>query len=100
TRRSSDLYAAGTPVVASRVGALAELVNEDENGYLVPLGCVRDWSNAVARFSDPGLAARLRSGAFSTWRDLYSPRRALEDLEAAYADARAVAAPRLGRPEL
>ena len=68
-----EALAHGLPVVATRVGALPELVSEGETGYLVDVGDVDALaSRLTALLDDPetcrrlGLAAR-RVGATYTW---------------------------------
>ncbi|HLY38443.1 MAG TPA: glycosyltransferase family 4 protein [Candidatus Binatia bacterium] len=55
-----EAMAAGRPVVASRVGGLAEAVEEGEAGLLVPPGDAAALGVALARLAhDPALRARL-----------------------------------------
>jgi glycosyltransferase involved in cell wall biosynthesis len=55
-----EAMAAGLPVVASRVGGLAELVVEGETGLLVAPGDVAGLASAIERLvRDPGLRQRL-----------------------------------------
>jgi glycosyltransferase involved in cell wall biosynthesis len=55
-----EYMAAGLPVVASRVGQLARLIRDGENGLLVPPGDAAALADALARLhDDPGLRARL-----------------------------------------
>jgi L-malate glycosyltransferase len=50
----------GKPVVATRVGGVAEIVEDKKTGFLTRLGDVRSMSAAVRRLaSDPVLAARM-----------------------------------------
>lgn len=58
-----EAFAVGTPVIASALGALPEIVRHEENGLLVPPGDVSAWAATLHRFaSDAGLRARLRAG--------------------------------------
>ena len=68
-----EAMACARPIIASRVGGLAEIVNDGEQGYLVPLGDhLRLASRLVKLLTDPvqrqsmGLAARAQVGSF-TW---------------------------------
>jgi glycosyltransferase involved in cell wall biosynthesis len=79
-----EAMAAGTPVVASRVGGVPEAVAEDETGLLVPPADAEALAGALATLiGDPvrrrrmGAAARLRAEAF-TWE------RAAERLDTLY----------------
>jgi glycosyltransferase involved in cell wall biosynthesis len=70
-----EALAHGLPVVATRVGAVAELVSDGENGYLVEVGDVHALtSRLMALLDDPeacrrfGLAAR-QAGESYTWAE-------------------------------
>jgi glycosyltransferase involved in cell wall biosynthesis len=55
-----EAMAAGRPVVASRVGGLAEAVRAEETGLLVPPAAPEALAAALARLArDPGLRGRL-----------------------------------------
>jgi glycosyltransferase involved in cell wall biosynthesis len=59
-----EAMASGTPVIASRVGGLAEVVQDGETGFLVPpgdIGALHDRLDLVLR--DPPLARRLGANA-------------------------------------
>lgn len=56
-------FASGTPVVATDLGGLSEVVEHGENGLLFPLEDVRELSNHLLRFFfEPDLIERLRAG--------------------------------------
>lgn len=58
----SEAFAAGVPVVASRLGPLADRVRDDVDGLLAPPGDVAAWRTALQRLTDePELIARLRA---------------------------------------
>jgi glycosyltransferase involved in cell wall biosynthesis len=59
---AAEAQAFGLPVIASRVGAIPELVDEGKNGLLVPPGDVRALAAAIVRASDPHEVDRLRLG--------------------------------------
>jgi glycosyltransferase involved in cell wall biosynthesis len=70
-----EAMASGTPVVASRIGGLAEVVVDGETGFLVPPGDTEALGDRLARLvSDRRLAARLGANARDlvvqrfTWR--------------------------------
>ncbi|HEY8028010.1 MAG TPA: glycosyltransferase family 4 protein [Gaiellaceae bacterium] len=64
-----EALAAGTPVIATRVGGVAEVVHDGENGLLVPAGDGEALAEAVRRyFSDDTLRARLRAAAADSVR--------------------------------
>jgi len=59
-----ESLAVGTPVLATAVGGVPELVEDNVNGLLVPAGDRAAFTAAVARFaSDASLRERLRAGA-------------------------------------
>jgi len=59
-----ESLAAGTPVVATRVGGVPEVVHDGENGLLVPPRDVGALAAAIRRlFAEPGLLERLRDAA-------------------------------------
>ncbi|MEZ0243283.1 MAG: glycosyltransferase family 4 protein, partial [Sphingomonas sp.] len=64
----NESMAAGTPVISSdRVGAATELVQDGENGYLVPVGDVIGIAAAIGKLlADPALAAGLGAAARAT----------------------------------
>jgi glycosyltransferase involved in cell wall biosynthesis len=82
-----EAFAAGVPVVASRVGGLPELVEHDVNGLLVDPEDAAGWRAAVERLTDDEESLRLGAGALRTWRSHHSPESGLSQLESAYAAA-------------
>ena len=59
--------AAGLPVIASRVGGISTLVEDDVNGLLVPPGDPAALAAAISRvLAEPGTAARLAAAARQT----------------------------------
>jgi len=58
----SEAFTAGVPVVASRLGPLADRVRDGVDGLLVPPGDVEAWRAALQRLVDePALLERLRA---------------------------------------
>ena len=58
----SEAFAAGVPVVASRLGPLADRVRDGVDGLLVSPGDIAAWQSALQRLVDePHLLARLRA---------------------------------------
>jgi glycosyltransferase involved in cell wall biosynthesis len=47
-----EAFAAGTPVLASNVGALPELVRHGETGYILPAGDLAAWAEALSVLVD------------------------------------------------
>jgi glycosyltransferase involved in cell wall biosynthesis len=59
-----EALSVGTPVIATRVGGVPEVVQDGVNGLLVDPGDVDALTAAVRRFvGDPDLAGRLRANA-------------------------------------
>ena len=76
-----EALAAGTPVLATASGGVAEVVRDGENGLLVPLGDASALGAAVRRyFDDDVLRARLREAAAPSVAE-YAPERIFTELE-------------------
>jgi glycosyltransferase involved in cell wall biosynthesis len=59
-----EALAVGTPVIATSVGGVPELVRDGENGLLVPPGDAEALAQAIRRLvADPGLRERLAKAA-------------------------------------
>jgi glycosyltransferase involved in cell wall biosynthesis len=59
-----EALAVGTPVVATAVGGVPELVRDGENGLLVPAGDAEALADAIRRLVDePGLRERIAANA-------------------------------------
>ncbi len=59
-----EALAVGTPVIATRVGGVPELVHDGENGLLIPSGDLDGLAAAVRRLiEEPGLRERLATAA-------------------------------------
>jgi len=65
-----EAQTAGKPVIASRVGALPELVRDRVNGRLVRPGDGRGLAAAIGTLSDPEAVHRLRPQAAAGVLDL------------------------------
>lgn len=62
-----EALAVGTPVLATAAGGVAEVVKDELNGLVVPVGDTEGLTEAVRRFfAEPGLAERLRANAVSS----------------------------------
>ena len=73
--------AAGTPVIATDVGGVAEIVTDGVDGLLVPREDVAALAGAIRRyFGDEELRARLRQGAGRSTGD-YAPERIFGRIE-------------------
>jgi glycosyltransferase involved in cell wall biosynthesis len=82
-----EALAAGTPVLATATGGVAEVVRDGDNGLLVPPGDSEALAAAVRRFFDePELRERLRAAAAPSVAD-YAPERVFASLEQTLAKA-------------
>jgi glycosyltransferase involved in cell wall biosynthesis len=58
-----EAFAAGVPVLGSRLGGIAELVRDGIDGLLLPVADAKAWAVAIQRLAqDPGRVAALRAG--------------------------------------
>jgi glycosyltransferase involved in cell wall biosynthesis len=86
-RVALEAYAAGVPIVVSRLGALPELVDGGETGLTVAPGDLDGWRAAARVLADDETSRRLGAGALRRWESMFSPERGLRALESAYAAA-------------
>lgn len=76
-----EALAAGTPVLATAVGGVAEVVRDGENGLLVSPGDVEGLAEAIRRFfGDATLRDRLRAASVASVVE-YAPERVFSRLE-------------------
>jgi glycosyltransferase involved in cell wall biosynthesis len=76
-----EALAAGTPVIATAVGGVAEVVRDGENGLLVGPGDVEGLAEAIRRFfGDAALRDRLRAASVASVAE-YAPERVFARLE-------------------
>lgn len=77
-----ESLAVGTPVLATAVGGVPEIVEDGVNGLLVPANDRAAFASAVARFAaEPSLRERLRAGAAASV-ERFSPEQVYSELEA------------------
>ncbi len=77
-----EAFAAGVPVIGSRLGGIEEQVQHNVNGLLVDPGSVVAWAEALRKVSGScGLRARLRAGV----RPPRTIATAADEIEAVYA---------------
>jgi glycosyltransferase involved in cell wall biosynthesis len=80
-----EALSVGTPVIATRVGGVAEIVEDGRNGLLVPPNDVEAFAGAIRRFfADDELRARLTAAAAPSV-ERYRPERIYAQLEATLA---------------
>ena len=83
-----EAFACGTPVIASRLGALAEVVEDGVTGALVAAGDPAELRTRLALFlSDASLTDRLGAAARQVFVERYTPQVNLRRLETIYARA-------------
>lgn len=84
----AEAYAAGLPVIASRIGALSEIVREGETGLLFKPGDARDLADKMAwAQSHPEEMRRMGREARFTYERLYTPEKNYQILMAIYSEA-------------
>jgi glycosyltransferase involved in cell wall biosynthesis len=77
-----EAFAAGIPVLGSRLGGIAELVTDGENGVLVDYSSVTSWAKAIRRLVDePALLAKLKSAP----KPIRTMKDAADEMQAVYA---------------
>ncbi len=75
-RVAVEAFARGTPVVASRIGALKEIVEEERNGLLVEPGNPDDLVRKVVWLLErPDILTRMRGEARKTYEERYTAER-------------------------
>ena len=79
-----EAFAAGVPVIATRIGGLSNMVTHATNGYLVGLGQTREWQMAVDKLSDTSLNMMFGREAHKSWKTRFTPEGAVRSLEQAY----------------
>jgi glycosyltransferase involved in cell wall biosynthesis len=83
-----EAYSSGTPVLASRLGSLDELVVEDEAGIKFEAGNADDLANkAQAIMSDPARLTRLGNNARDKFERFYSAESNYQRLMEIYTEA-------------
>jgi glycosyltransferase involved in cell wall biosynthesis len=84
-----EAYSSGTPVIASRLGTMAVLIEDGKNGLHFEAGDAADLRRAVECLAeDSDMHARLCQGARDTWVAKYTPEANLRMLEECYVSLR------------
>jgi glycosyltransferase involved in cell wall biosynthesis len=73
-----EAMAVGTPVVASRIGNLAEAIDDHVTGRLVPPGDIDAWAHALTAI------AESPAGTIDAWRAALAPPRTMDDIARDY----------------
>jgi glycosyltransferase involved in cell wall biosynthesis len=80
-----EAMAAGKPMVASRVGGIPDLVDEDVNGFLVPPNDVEPLASAIERLlKDDRLRASMSAAAARSVKHEHSSDAMVEQIHAFY----------------
>ena len=80
-----ESFASATPVVASNLGALAEIVEDGKTGILSAPGDATSLGQQVMRLlANPSLARHLGEAARNTFLEYYTPDTNLKRLETIY----------------
>ncbi|ADB31823.1 glycosyl transferase group 1 [Kribbella flavida DSM 17836] len=82
-----EAFAHGVPVVASRIGALAELVDDGETGALAAPGDPAGLHKALRLITEPATSIACGERARQVYLDRFTPERDLAATERIYADA-------------
>ncbi|MFI5692975.1 glycosyltransferase family 4 protein [Kribbella sp. NPDC051586] len=82
-----EAFAHGVPVVASRLGALAELVDDGETGALTVPGDPEGLRKAIGLVTDPETSIAFGARARQVYLDRFTPERDLVATERIYTDA-------------
>jgi exopolysaccharide biosynthesis WecB/TagA/CpsF family protein len=92
-----EAFVAGTPAVASRIGALTELVDHGRTGVHVEPGDPEDLASTMQGLSaDPAVLRRMRQAARQEYEDKYTAERNYRLLMDIYANATGTVAPARG----
>ena len=84
-----EAYATGLPVIASRLGAMAELVQDGVTGLLAEPGDAADWAAKMRWALDhPAEMGRMGAAARARYEALYTPQRNLAQLLDIYEQAK------------
>lgn len=84
----AEAFAAGTPVIASRIGALAEIIDDGETGWLVSPGNPAELAAAIDQAAgDAAEAARRGAAARRTYLARYTAEAARHRIETIYEEA-------------
>lgn len=80
-----EAMATGTPVVASRVGAVAEMLDDGNCGFVVEPGNITQLGEAIVAALDPMRSAALSDMAMARVREFYAAEVVIKRLHGQYA---------------
>jgi glycosyltransferase involved in cell wall biosynthesis len=84
-RSIPEAYAVGVPVIASRIGAIPEFVEDGVSGRLIAPASRSELVRATTELMDDRYSEMLGEGAYRLWQTHYAPEMAADTLEEAYA---------------
>lgn len=85
SRITYEYIASGTPIVASNVGCIPEVLTNEETGMIVPPGDSDALARGIVRvLTEPGLADRLRANALQRARTYHNRQRWIEEILEVY----------------
>ena len=70
-----ESFACGTPVIASQLGAMADMITDGENGFHFTAGDTQSLTSALSRWTDSSaeVQEKLRWGARKSYESAYHP---------------------------
>ena len=81
-RTMMESYAVGTPVIASRLGAMSEVVRDGETGLLARPGDAMELASAVeSMLAQPSRYRQFRQNARAEFLSRYTPSKVLQTME-------------------
>lgn len=90
-RTIAEAYSCGLPVIASRLGAMAELIEDGETGLLFEVGNARDLADKLAwAEAHPQEMLRMGRAARQRYLERYTPDRNHDELMAIYREAQSL----------
>lgn len=83
-----EAFSTGLPVIASRLGSMAEIITHSENGLHFTAGDPHDLADTVrTAFLNPISLTKMGHGARQSYETYYTPEKNLQMLEGIYASA-------------
>jgi glycosyltransferase involved in cell wall biosynthesis len=80
-----EAMASGVPVVGTKVGGLPDMINDGENGFLVPPRDPEALAEAILRLlRDPELASRMGRAGQTIAKERFKIQRLISDMEGLY----------------
>ncbi len=84
----AEAFGCGLPILATRFGAMAEIIRDRENGFLFPPGDHKEIANLVTQlWNDPSELSRIGRNARNEYEQKYTPEHNYEILMDIYSRA-------------